>query len=233
MKIIKFNSQRDIAVQFDNGYVVQKTHYDQFRKGSLSCPYDKTLHGIGYLGEGKYITNINGKQTKQYMCWYSMIKRCYNLKIKEKHPTYKGCTVCEEWPNFPNFAKWYDENYYEINEERMCLDKDILIKGNKIYSPETCVFVPQYINTLFVKNDSDRGVYPIGVLYDKRKGRIKRFRATLLRKSIGLYFTPQEAFEVYKKHKELLIKETAEKYKEYIPEKLYKVMYNYQVEITD
>ena len=233
MKIIKFNSQRDITVQFDNGYIVQKTHYDQFRKGSLSCPYDKTVRGVGYIGEGKYKTHINKKQTKEYMRWVKMMQRCYDENIQNKFPTYIGCTVCKEWHNFQIFAKWYEENHYEVVDQRMELDKDILIKGNKIYSPETCCIVPSYINTLFVKNDLDRGMYPIGVQYDKRKGRIKRFRATLFHKTIGFYFTPNEAFEVYKKHKEVLIKETAEKYKEYIPEKLYKVMYNYQVEITD
>lgn len=80
-----------------------------------------------------------------------MLERCYSARYQERKPTYKGCSVCDEWLNYQNFAKWYDDNYYEIKGEIMCLDKDILVKGNKIYSPENCVFVPNYINVLFAR----------------------------------------------------------------------------------
>ena len=96
--------------------------------------------GVGVTGQGEYshlVRKINGKHTKVYSVWHDMLGRCYNKKYQEKKPTYIGCTVCEEWHNFQNFAKWYEENYYEVNNEEMALDKDILIKGNKIYSPQT------------------------------------------------------------------------------------------------
>ena len=86
-----------------------------------------------------------------------MLRRCYDEKLHKKYPTYIDCKVCEEWLNFQNFAKWYYNNYYEIENEKICLDKDILHKGNKIYSPDNCVFVPNNINVLFVKSDKSRG----------------------------------------------------------------------------
>ena len=156
-----------------------------------------------------------------------MMQRCYG---NENRPTYKDVFVCEEWHNFQNFAKWFDDNYYEINDEMIELDKDILFKGNKIYSPETCVFAPQPINLLF--RHADRGEYPIGVEYVKLKNTKKCYRAVFSQLD-KYYLTPEEAFEFYKEHKEMYIKEVADKYKKYIPKKLYNAMYNYQVEIID
>ena len=82
-----------------------------------------------------------------------MLKRCYDPKYQEKEPTYKGCTVENHLLNFQHMCKWLEENYYEIPGETMCLDKDILCKGNKIYSRNTCIFVPERINLLFVKHE--------------------------------------------------------------------------------
>ena len=92
-----------------------------------------------------------------------MLRRCYDKKILEKFPTYKRCTVCDEWLFYPNFKKWFDENYYEIEGQKMALDKDIISKGNKVYSPENCIFVPNNINVLFTNRKGERGDYPIGV----------------------------------------------------------------------
>lgn len=77
-----------------------------------------------------------------------MMNRCYGDKHKYSQYSYKGCTVCEEWHNYQNFAKWYEDNYYNCEEE-LELDKDIIIYGNKLYSPETCLFVPKLVNTSY------------------------------------------------------------------------------------
>ena len=169
-----------------------------------------------------------------------MLKRCYDPKYHEKEPTYINCKVCKEWSNFQEYGQWFIDNYYEIEGERMDLDKDILHKGNKIYSPDTCIFVPHRINTLFIKKDSNRGNYPIGVCYDKQN---KKFRARCRiydfkenkskNKHLGLYDTPEQAFNAYKEFKEQNIKNMADYYKNFIPTKLYDVLYNYQVETTD
>jgi hypothetical protein len=126
----------------------------------------------------------------------------------------------------------------------MCLDKDILYKNNKVYSPDTTIFVPERINILFTKTNATRGQCPIGVYYKKKN---KKFVAqvsklkneqsnTKQQEYLGLYDTPAEAFEVYKKAKESYIKEVADfymsKYPNF-PKKIYDALYNYKVEITD
>jgi hypothetical protein len=117
----------------------------------------------------------------------------------------------------------------------MCLDKDILYKGNKVYSPETCVFVPERINILFVKSDKIRGEYPIGVTWRKDRGRFSSrcCDAHGTYKPLGCYDTVEGAFNAYKTFKEKVIKQVADEYKHLIPNKLYQAMYNYQVEIND
>ena len=167
-----------------------------------------------------------------------MLKRCYSDECQKKHPTYKDCTVCEEWHNYSDFKEWFDNNYYEIEGERMALDKDILVKGNKIYSPNTCVFVPQNINTLFIKSNKTRGKYPIGVYFRKDKNKYQAqcrivYNGKTQQEFLGLYNTIEDAFKVYKQFKENCIKQVADEYKDKIPNNLYKAMYNYKVEITD
>ena len=234
MKIIECINARNIVVIFDNGYKT-KTEYSQFKKGQIKNPYDKTIYNVGYIGEGYYklITHKN-----IYKHWSSMIRRCYADNKNKFNPTYKDCSVCEEWHNFQNFGKWFDENYYTIENETMALDKDILVKGNKTYSPETCVFVPQRINSLFLKRNKSRGKYPIGTTYNKRDKKYescchmyKNNRYT--RHAIGNFDTPTEAFTAYKTFKEQYIKQVANEYKDKIPKKLYDAMYRYEVEITD
>jgi hypothetical protein len=230
MKIVEYNSTSDILVQFEKGKPIHTT-WQAFLKGNVKNPYDKTVYGVGFIGEGKYRPSNNRKDTHPYKTWSSMIKRCYSEKFQESNHAYKDCYVSEEWHNFQTFAKWYDENYYEIDDEVMCLDKDILVKGNKIYSPDTCMFVPEYINKLFIKNETKRSTLPIGVYF--RKGRNTSYRVVLGKDYIGQYKTLEEAFEVYKTYKETLIKKVAEEYKDKIPEKLYNAMLSFEIEITD
>ena len=167
-----------------------------------------------------------------------MLKRCYSGEYQKKEPTYKDCTVCKEWLNYSNFKKWYDDNYYEIDGEQMALDKDILVKGNKLYSPETCVFVSSRINNLFTKNNSKRSKYYIGVNYRPEINSSNPYCASCGNTKgdqiyLGYFKTPEEAFYAYKEFKEKYIKQIADEYKPYIPQKLYDAMYRYEIEITD
>jgi hypothetical protein len=241
MIIVRYRKYSDIDVYFpEYNWTFKNTGYNQFKKGKIKCPYEPRVYEHGCLGEGKYKSKENGEHTKCYEVWRSMLKRCYDFKFHEKESTYKGCEVYKDLLNFQNFGLWFDDNYYEIEGEKMCLDKDILVKDNKIYSPETSVFVPEKINLLFAKRQNHRGEYPIGVSYDKYA---KKFISQcsiydyeenkIERKRLGYYETSEEAFESYKKFKEQNIKEAADYYKDKIPSKLYNAMYNYQVEITD
>ena len=135
-------------------------------------------------------------------------------------------------------AKWIDENYYEVPGEKMCLDKDIVYKGNKVYSRETCIFVPQRINKLFVKSDKARGDNPIGTTPNLCGNYIVRCGNGYGKYIyLGTYHTEEEAFRVYKQYKEKVIKEVIDSYEGIIPElyysKLKTAMYNYKVEIDD
>lgn len=239
MRVIKINSYQDILVEFIEYNYITKTTCQCFEKGLVKCPYEPRVYSVGFLGEGKYnSTDENNKNTKCSNMWRHMLQRCYSEKYKSKHPTYKDCSVCEEWHNFQNFAKWYEENYYEVGNEEMHLDKDILAKNNKIYSPSTCVFVPQKINVLFTKANKSRGIYPIGITYDKDRNKYSVSCGVVIngmhkQKKIGRYDNIEKAFQCYKDFKENYIKQVADEYKPYIPRELYDAMYRYKVEITD
>ena len=219
-------------------WTFKHAQYQSFKRGKIKCPYEPRTFGIGYLGEGKYKMSENGKNTDEYDIWYHMLMRCYDPKYQEKHTTYRACKVEDYLLNFQHMGEWIDDNYYEIPGEKMCLDKDILCKGNKIYSRETCIFVPQKINTLFIKCNKSRGKDPIGV-YQLPSGNYQAYCNNGYGKYIylGVYSTKEEAFRVYKQYKEKVIKEVIDSYEDEIPEPFYsrlkEAMYNYEVEIDD
>ena len=240
MIIVEYRGALDIDVYFpEYDWIAKGVQYSHFKNGKIKCPYEKRYYGVGYIGEGKYKAWENGKTTKVYDTWHHMLKRCYHEKFHEKYPTYIDCEVSKEWHNFQNFGIWYDENYYEIEGERTELDKDILYKGNKIYSPETCIFVPHAINSLFIKRQNDRGESVIGASlhkcgkYQVRCSLINPETGKSKLKHLGYYETQEKAFKVYKYYKEKNIKQIADYYKEQIPINLYNALYDYEVEITD
>ena len=233
--IVEYVDYRNITVQFKATGELVKTEYGNFVKGNVKSHFTPSVYGVGITGLESTVDK-NGEKLDSYVCWNEMLKRCYSAK--EKHPTYKDCCVCADWLYYPNFKKWYDKNYYKINNKTSQLDKDVLIKGNKIYSPDTCVFVPSFINSLFTKSQKTRGELPIGVDYLTAN---KKYRVSLsvfkdgkkTKKYLGCFNTADEAFEVYKQAKEDYIKEVADNYKDEIPVELYKSMYSYKVDIDD
>ena len=239
MIIIKYRTNKDIDVYFpEYDWTFKGTRYGDFKNGNIKCPYERRYYDVGYLGEGKYKASENGKDTRVYSTWHRMLERCYSEKLHEKYPTYKDCEADKEWHNFQDFGYWFDDNYYTVDNEKMCLDKDILIKHNKIYSPDNCIFAPQTINSLFTKNDSKRGGSAIGTSPKNGKYQVNCCMINPeTRKSkceyLGLYETQEKGFEVYKYHKERNIKEVADYYKEQIPQILYNALYNYEVEMDD
>lgn len=235
MKIIEFRNREDIVVEFMDKYKYRKrTTYRNFLNSAVKNVYDKTVFNVGYYGDGKYVAKIDGEHTTAYKKWRSMIVRCYDEKYSNAHPTYKDCIVCEEWHNYQNFAKWFEDNYYEIPGEIMDLDKDILIEGNKIYSPETCVFVPQSLNKIFNHKKNKKSGLPIGV---KRDG--KRFYATCGNGRnneiyCGRFDTAEEAFYLgYLPMKRKIADEKINNYKEYLPTKLYDKLINYEIKMHE
>jgi hypothetical protein len=158
MTILSYKNADSCSIEFDDGLKIDNIQYARIKEGTISNPNHPTVWKVGYLGEGKYISREGGKLTVVYLKWSNMLERCYSEEYHKKQPTYIGCSVDERWHNFQVFAKWFEENYIEGYE----LDKDILLKGNKIYSPETCCFVPKEINLLF-KGHKNGKIYPPGV----------------------------------------------------------------------
>lgn len=188
---------------------------------------NKKVFGVGVNDFQGCTCDSSGRINRPYRDWYNMLSRCY-CKIKNA-PTYNDCTVCDEWLYSSNFIKWHNEHYIEGFQ----LDKDILIKGNKVYSPATCAFVPQEINSLFTKHNATRGKYPIGV-YKNSRGKGYDAKVWMPKGCVNKRFdTIEEAFNAYKESKEAYIKIIADKYKGVISDEIYNAMYKYQVEITD
>ena len=232
IEIIEYYSRLECTIRFDDGVVLNKLRYPHVVNGYVKNPNHKSVCGVGYLGVGKYKRHENKKPTIQYSKWKQMIERCYSKGHLLRYPTYSTATVYEEWHNFQVFAEWFENNYDSKVMQGWELDKDILIKNNKLYSPEKCVIIPKEINYILLKSDSIRGLYPIGVSKSRNK-----FTAHLTKNNgsfyLGTYKTAEEAFQAYKTAKEEYIKELADKWRARITEPTYKAMYNYEVEITD
>ena len=231
-EIIRYDSAKDISVKFSNGYILEHVNYEQFKAGTLYSIHHPTVEGVGYLGNSNP-KDDNGITKKSYATWRNMLRRAYNSDFKAKYPTYLNVTVDSSWHSYENFEKWYNENYYEIGDEIMNLDKDILFKGNKIYSSETCVFAPCRINNLFVKCDALRGNLPMGVRKNGKRYYVSWYQNNKKIETPTMFDTPEEAFNAYKKFKENYIKQVADEYKPYIPKELYDAMYRWEVDIDD
>lgn len=232
--IIDHISSSNVTVQLDDGRVIPNCWYNNVKANEVRNPYFPANYGVGYLGVGKYKNTIKGKTTIHCSTWSGMFRRCYNENERNKLPSYEGCSVDPKWHCFQDFGVWFDENYNSETMKGWHLDKDILKKNNKVYSPQTCCFVPVQINCLFVKSNNIRGNLPIGVSLIIKSG---KFSATIKKNNIsyrlGTFKTPEEAFQAYKTAKEAWIKEVADFWRPLIGEDVYFALMNYQVEITD
>jgi len=137
---------------------------------------------------------------KYYTAWTDMLTRCYSKKLLESYPTYIGTSVCSEWLYATAFKKWMDQQDWHGK----CLDKDIIVPGSKLYSPETCAFVLQATNLFVIARDASRGEYPIGVYLLKRTGKYQaqcKNPFTGKKEHLGYFSTPEEAHEAWRKRK--------------------------------
>jgi hypothetical protein len=218
--VIDYINVNNCTVRFDDGTIVENIFYNTIKRGAVKNPNTPTVYGVGYFGQGKY-----SKTRKIYSTWISMLQRCYSVNRLKENPSYVDIFVCKEWKCFQKFAEWYTNNY----KEGFHLDKDILVKNNKIYSPETCCFVPSEVNNLLTICTKSRGIYPLGVSITK----CGKYSATHKKKKLGTFNTPEEAFQAYKAVKELWIKEVANKWRDKITEKCYSALINWIIAITD
>ena len=210
--------------------------FDSLKRGVFSDKYKPSVFGKGYLGSSKV--------DKQSHCrWVDMLRRCYSETYKKKTDAYMGCIVCNDWLNYSEFKRWFHSNKNSLmkdeNESFWHLDKDVLVRGNKVYSPETCCFIPQEINKVTVRPNV-RKIHKelpegVGLIKPKIEGGKVGYTArahtgtTDRDRYLGYYNTPEEAFKVYKRVKESHIKSLADKWKGKIDEKVYSALINWEV----
>lgn len=195
------------------------------------------VQGVGEYTRGVYKCCINGKKTKEYVLWHCMLIRCYSSVFHGRSPSYIGCTVCPEWHNFQVFAEWCNNqvgfNTLDDKGKVYHLDKDILVKGNKVYSPSNCVFVPVELNILLITKLESNGL-PKGVHWSTLRNKyVAQLKIKNKTKGVGRFDTIEDAFAAYKIAKELYIKEVLYTYKDAIDPRAYQALLNYKVEITD
>ena len=232
-KIVKYNDSYNVEIQFlKTGYETSAT-LGNIRNGKVKDPCVPSVYGVGVLGD-KYPITIDGVLIKEYKLWTSMLVRCYSDGFKKKQPTYEGCKVSDNFKSYGYFYEWCHKQI-GFGNEGWQLDKDLLVKGNKVYNEFTCVFLPNEINSLLTRREALRGKHLIGVYWCNTK---KAFVAQVnknkgKRENLGSFNTEIEAFNAYKVAKESFVKEQANKFKSQIDERAYNALMNYQVEITD
>jgi len=223
-EVVSKDSAREYTIRFLKTGYVKSVRKDYIQTGSVTDPYFPSKYGQGYLGEGPYTTTsdelrpcgLKKKATLAYGRWNCMMGRCYQTANKE-YERYGalGTYVHESWKNFQVFAEYF----YSCWTEGLDLDKDILIYGNKEYGPDTCVFVPKYINNILVHSKNVLNGYPVGVYYLKQGPNMvnplkKPFMSEMDKKSLGTYLTPMEAHKAWQEAKANKIFSSVNRYSE-------------------
>jgi len=230
LEVIKYEKASRITVKV-HGPVEYEivTNQGNLKKGIVHDKYSPSVAGKGILGDAE---NIDVK-SQVYVAWTGMVKRCntfydYNPRARIN---YEDCSVREDFLYFPNFITWYDK---QIVQPKWQLDKDLLVPGNKIYSPDTCIFLPRALNTFLTIRKNDRGPFPLGVTIHEETG---HYEAACNRDGkriyLGVYKTPEAAFAAYKVEKEAYAKDLAERWKDQIDPRAYEALMKYEVNITD
>ena len=232
-KILKYNDAYNVEIQFINTGFETVVELGNIRNGGVKDSYSPSVYGVGILGT-KYPSKINGVITKEYVLWKNMLKRCYSDKYQNKYPTYIDCEASDKFKSYEYFYEWCHKQV-GFDNQGWHLDKDLLTKGNKVYSEDSCIFIPQEINSLLINNTASRGEHLIGVNWSKTH---KAFRARVNKNKgasehLGSFNTELEAFNAYKIAKESFVKEQAGKWKCEIDDRAYKALINYKVDIDD
>jgi len=190
----------------------------------------KLVYGVG-INDGKYLAKVNDKHIKEYDIWSGLLKRCYDPKYHQGNPAYIGCQASEGFKSYSYFYDWC-QSQIGFGQASFQLDKDLLHKGNKVYSENTCLFLPRALNILLSSSRASRGNLPIGV--SAHQGKFVTYCSTNKpSRYIGAFNTPELAFQAYKQAKEAFIKSQAEKWKALIDPRAYAALMAYTISITD
>lgn len=226
LTIVEYVGWDNVLVRFEDTGYTTRTRSWLIKTGVVRDNLRPISYGVGYIGDGPHQTRDGKKRTIEYMHWRSMLDRCYGATTTE---LYKECSVCEEWLNFQNFAQWYKA--YAYTKEGWHLDKDILIKGNKVYRPEACTFVPSHVNVVVTtkpKRDLPVGVTFVDGVYksyiSNSKGRMKH---------LGSYQSKESAHEAYVLAKRLQIDEITNRFKDDLDPRAYDALMSWEISIDD
>lgn len=219
--VVEYNNNKDVLVKFDRTGATVACRFDALRHGQVADRTQPTVYGVGIVGD--MTTKKSGKIVPSYLAWKGIMQRGYG---GHNRVAYAEVTVCDEWLTYKNFHDWY-EMYHRTGYE---LDKDILKKGNKIYCPEYCRYVPSEINKVFIGHINKNKVLPVGVTYNKNS---KSYAAAISIddkvKNLGYTSTIEEAHDLYKVAKLDRIHSLANKYKAVIDCDVYDTLINWEV----
>lgn len=229
--ILDITDGKTCTIKFKNSNYTCKVSISSVKNGTVRDPYQPTVYGVGIVGN-KYKTHmkLNGvkKPRREYMIWRDMIRRCYDEKDHIRYPTYKDCTVSDNFKSYEYFYEWCQEQKgFGLPDWQ--LDKDLLIPGNKIYSEDTCCFLPWEINTALITWQNIKKETPVGVKKIGNKYQGSCYVTTKSRVTSILYDTAEEAFKFYKFIKEQRIHQLARDYKDLLDERAFEALNNFTV----
>ena len=217
--VIEYNSARNVVIEFDGYKGYRKVVFaSMLKSGEFRNKYKPFVKGVGYIGEGKYNSSTKSGDIRVYNVWKSMLERCCVIEIQQQRPAYAGCTVCDEWYNFQVFAEWYVNHKFAGLGYH--IDKDLLVFGNKHYSPDTCCLVPREINNA-ISSTSSKGVRSRGGRFTARIGAGG--------KNLGAFSNVEDATRVYIKAKEDYVHSLADKWANRIEWRAYKALMEWKV----
>jgi hypothetical protein len=204
IEIIDGGSKNDYnTIRFECGFE-KEVRYDNVKAGTIKNPFKPIVRGVGFIGT---VTEVD---RKSYSIWAQMLNRCYSKDWQELNHTYKDVAVCPEWHNYSNFKEWFDKNYIETFQ----LDKDLL-GTSKLYSQETCCFIPRDLNKFIGGNIASTKGY-------RKTG--NKYQAQICYNSkqiyLGMFDTPEEAHQAYLEARKEAAQFYKEKYKDILPQKI-------------
>ncbi len=228
-KVLEYKSKKDVTVQFINTGAIKRTNSAACLSGIVKDKYHPTVVGVGSIGNTT--SSVNGKVKNSYHTWRGMLRRCYQDDGTAK-TYYDIVSVCRDWWCYETYEKWYDKNHRDGFE----VDKDFTVLDCKVYSPDTCCFIPNKINAILGKKTYNTvrkyKDLPTGVSYHVRdeKYTSQCFDGTKLQ-HYGYHSTPESAFLAYKPNKEFYIRRAAQEYFDSgdINETIYNNLMSYEV----
>lgn len=224
--VLEYAGNKRYKVQFlDTGNILE-CDASALRKGHIKDTSSKTSFGVGYIGEGDFKSSIGGKLTLEYVVWRNMLMRCYSEEVQLIWKTYVGCTVCEEWHNFQNFARWYNEQDNH-HREGFNIDKDLMCVGNKVYCPEYCCLIPEELNLALVTKHRE-SVYP------RKSGSYVVFGTSqeggvASTNYLGSFKDKEDALRLSRKTKTEYIRSLVPIYSSVLPDRVIDAIMNYSV----